>query len=76
MPKRTPLYEQHQQAGAKLVDFAGWEMPIHYGSQLEEHHQVRQDAGMFDVSHMAAVDIKGEQAKAFLQYVLAYMAAC
>lgn len=71
MANRTPLYEQHLQAGAKIVDFAGWDMPIHYGSQIEEHHKVRQDAGMFDVSHMAAVDIKGEQAQEFLRYVLA-----
>lgn len=71
MAKRTPLYEQHRQAGAKIVDFAGWDMPLHYGSQLEEHHKVRQDAGLFDVSHMAAVDIKGAQACDFLRHVLA-----
>jgi len=71
MANRTPLYEQHLQANAKMVDFAGWDMPIHYGSQIEEHHKVRQDAGMFDVSHMAAVDIKGEQAQEFLRHVLA-----
>jgi len=71
MANRTPLYEQHLKAGAKMVDFAGWDMPIHYGSQIEEHHKVRQDAGIFDVSHMAAVDVKGEQAQAFLRYVLA-----
>ncbi len=71
MVNRTPLFEMHQQAGAKIVDFAGWDMPIHYGSQIEEHHKVRQDAGMFDVSHMVAIDAKGEQAQTFLRYVLA-----
>lgn len=71
MSNHTPLYELHQQAGAKLVDFAGWDMPLHYGSQLEEHHQVRRDAGMFDVSHMAAVDILGEKSFDYLRYLLA-----
>ncbi|MCG7958869.1 MAG: glycine cleavage system aminomethyltransferase GcvT, partial [Candidatus Thiodiazotropha taylori] len=52
MNKQTVLYPKHQQMGAKLVPFGGWDMPLHYGSQLQEHHQVRQDAGMFDVSHM------------------------
>lgn len=56
---------------AKFVDFSGWEMPLHYGSQLNEHHQVRKDAGMFDVSHMAVVDIQGEQVRPFLQHLLA-----
>lgn len=71
MGNRTPLYHLHQQAGAKLVDFAGWDMPLHYGSQLEEHNKVRRDSGMFDVSHMLAVDIKGQQANEYLRYVLA-----
>lgn len=71
MGKKTPLYEQHQQAGAKIVDFAGWDMPLHYGSQLEEHHKVRKDAGVFDVSHMTVVDIHGSEAKAYLRHVLA-----
>ena len=68
---RTPLFAAHKAAGARMVDFAGWEMPIHYGSQLEEHHQVRRDAGMFDVSHMTVADISGTQARAFLRYLLA-----
>lgn len=71
MTKKTPLYEQHIFAGAQLVDFAGWEMPIHYGSQIEEHHHVRQHAGIFDVSHMGVLDVEGSQAKAFLRYALA-----
>lgn len=71
MLKRTALYQQHQLAGAKLVDFAGWEMPLHYGSQIEEHHAVRRNAGMFDVSHMAIVDIQGTDAGTFLRYLLA-----
>lgn len=69
--KSTPLYAVHLELGAKLVDFAGWNMPLHYGSQLEEHHQVRRDAGMFDVSHMLAIDVRGAQAREFLQRMLA-----
>ena len=68
---RTPLYETHADAGAKLVDFGGWEMPLHYGSQIEEHHAVRRDAGMFDVSHMRAVDLMGKDVRAFLRVVIA-----
>lgn len=71
MGKRTPLYALHQDANAKIVDFAGWEMPLHYGSQIQEHHQVRQHVGMFDVSHMGVVDLQGEQATSFLRYLLA-----
>ncbi len=71
MLKQTPLNAKHHEANAKLVDFSGWEMPIHYGSQLEEHHYVRRDAGMFDVSHMLPVDIKGEGARAFLRVLIA-----
>ena len=71
MIKRTPLYDAHVAAGAKMVDFAGWDMPIHYGSQLEEHHIVRRDAGMFDVSHMRAVDVAGGDAQAWLRKLVA-----
>ncbi len=71
MLKRTPLFEAHRQCNAKLVDFSGWEMPLHYGSQIEEHHAVRRDAGMFDVSHMLAIDIVGVDARAFLLKLLA-----
>jgi aminomethyltransferase len=71
LSKQTPLHAIHLAAGAKLVDFAGWDMPIHYGSQLEEHKIVRADAGMFDVSHMLPIDISGAGAKAFLQKLLA-----
>jgi len=71
MSQRTCLFENHLKHKAKIVDFAGWEMPINYGSQLEEHHQVRNDAGMFDVSHMTVVDLEGEQVIAFLQRLLA-----
>lgn len=71
MPQHTPLFEAHVAAGARLVDFGGWEMPINYGSQIEEHHKVRQAAGMFDVSHMTVVDINGAQARHFLSYLLA-----
>ncbi|MDF3054916.1 MAG: gcvT [Gammaproteobacteria bacterium] len=71
MGNKTPLYDHHQKAGAKIVDFAGWDMPLHYGSQLEEHNHVRQNAGVFDVSHMTIVDVVGEQSKDFLRYLLA-----
>ncbi len=71
MLKRTPLYQTHRDMGAKMVDFGGWEMPLHYGSQIEEHHQVRRDAGMFDVSHMRVVDVEGAEARDFLRILLA-----
>lgn len=71
MGQRTPLYDLHLALGAKMVDFSGWDMPLHYGSQVEEHHQVRRDCGVFDVSHMALVDVRGEQATAWLQHLLA-----
>ncbi len=71
MGQRTPLYDQHLALGAKMVDFGGWDMPLHYGSQVEEHHQVRRDCGVFDVSHMTVVDVAGDQAKAYLQHLLA-----
>lgn len=70
-PQRTPLYEKHLESNGKMVDFAGWQMPINYGSQVKEHKQVREDAGMFDVSHMVVLDLKGKQVKPFLQYLLA-----
>jgi aminomethyltransferase len=69
--KRTPLYDTHAAAGAKLVDFGGWEMPLNYGSQIEEHHAVRRDAGMFDVSHMRPVDLEGADTRPFLRALLA-----
>ena len=68
---KTALYATHQSMGGKLVDFGGWDMPLHYGSQIEEHNHVRQTAGMFDVSHMTVVDVKGDDAKSYLQYLLA-----
>ena len=67
----TPLIDAHRKAGAKLVDFAGWEMPLHYGSQIEEHHAVRRNAGMFDTSHMLAIDVEGPGARALLSRALA-----
>jgi aminomethyltransferase len=71
MSLRTPLYPEHQALGARLVPFAGWDMPLHYGSQLQEHHAVRRDAGMFDVSHMAVLDLEGPQARDYLRRLLA-----
>jgi len=70
-PQFTPLHDSHVLLGAKLVDFAGWDMPIHYGSQIEEHHAVRRDAGMFDVSHMLGIDLSGPAAKPYLRRLLA-----
>lgn len=71
MAQRTALYDLHLAAGAKLVDFAGWDMPVQYTSLIEEHEAVRQSAGIFDVSHMTAVDIRGPQTIAYLQHLLA-----
>ena len=71
MLKQTALNAAHRALGAKMVDFSGWDMPLHYGSQIEEHHQVRRDAGMFDVSHMLAIDIEGPPARDFLRRLLA-----
>lgn len=71
MSRRTPLYDVHVSMGAKIIDFAGWDMPIHYGSQLDEHALVRRDAGMFDVSHMATVDLAGPDSRLFLRKLLA-----
>ena len=71
MGNKTPLYQCHLDASAKMVDFAGWDMPINYGSQITEHEIVRRDAGMFDVSHMTVVDVSGAAARAYLQYLLA-----
>lgn len=71
MAQQTVLYAKHLEAGAKVVDFHGWDMPLHYGSQIEEHHAVRQDAGMFDVSHMTIVDLKGTRTREFLRFLLA-----
>jgi len=71
MGLETPLHDSHVRLGAKMVDFGGWDMPLHYGSQLEEHHAVRRDAGMFDVSHMGVVDLTGGRVREFLQRLLA-----
>ncbi len=71
MGKQTPLYDKHVVMGAKMVDFGGWDMPLRYGSQIEEHHQVRKDAGMFDVSHMSVVDFTGTDTRQFLRKVFA-----
>ena len=69
--KKTHLHQAHIDAGAKMVDFGGWDMPINYGSQIEEHHAVRQDKGMFDVSHMTIVDLVGPESEIFLLKILA-----
>lgn len=71
MERKTPLYDAHESAGGRMVDFAGWRMPLAYGSELAEHRAVREDAGMFDVSHMGIVDFEGARAREFLQYLYA-----
>lgn len=71
MPQKTPLYDHHLQSKASMVDFAGWLMPINYGSQMAEHHAVRNNVGMFDVSHMGVVEARGDNVIAFLRYLLA-----
>jgi len=71
MSKKTPLYQAHLDAGGKVVDFAGWQLPVHYGSQLEEHHQVRHDAGMFDVSHMCRLHLSGNNSADYLHRLVA-----
>jgi len=71
MTRKTILNDSHRALGARMVDFGGWDMPIHYGSQIDEHHQVRRDAGMFDVSHMTVVDLHGAQARPFLRRLVA-----
>jgi aminomethyltransferase len=70
-PRRTPLYDAHVAAGARIVEFAGWLMPLHYGSQIAEHHAVRAAAGMFDVSHMTIIDVMGDAAGPYLRRLLA-----
>ena len=69
--RRTALHGEHVRLGARVTDFGGWEMPLHYGSQIEEHHRVRRGAGMFDVSHMLAIELRGEAARPFLRRLLA-----
>ena len=71
MNLRTALYDSHVDAGARMVPFGGWDMPLHYGSQLQEHHRVRGEAGVFDVSHMTIVDLEGSGAQDFLRHLLA-----
>jgi len=71
MALRTPLYQRHVDAGARMVDFGGWDMPVNYGSQIDEHHKVRRDAGFFDVSHMTVLDLTGAGTRAFLRGLLA-----
>ena len=71
MSQQTALYEAHVAAGARMVEFGGWTMPLHYGSQVQEHHAVRREAGMFDVSHMTRVDVRGAGARGFLRRLVA-----
>ena len=69
--RRTPLYDLHVSLGARMVDFGGWDMPVNYGSQIEEHHAVRRDAGVFDVSHMCVIDARGARVREFLSKLVA-----
>src|SRR5690349_21832034 len=67
--KRTPLYEQHASLKARLIDFGGWNMPVQYSSILEEHTAVRQAVGLFDVSHMGEIEIRGPEAPQLVDYI-------
>jgi aminomethyltransferase len=69
--RKTPLFALHQELGARIVDFGGWDMPVQYSSQIGEHHAVRRSAGVFDVSHMCVIDLKGPRVRAFLARLLA-----
>ena len=71
MTKKTVLFDLHRESGGKLVEFAGWSMPLHYGSQIEEHHYVRQAAGIFDVSHMTIVDVIGAGSETYFRRLIA-----
>ena len=71
MGRQTPLYQLHRELGARIVDFGGWDMPVQYSSQIGEHHAVRRAAGVFDVSHMCVVDLKGARVRPFLRMLLA-----
>ncbi|HEV2286576.1 MAG TPA: hypothetical protein VGR80_11085, partial [Steroidobacteraceae bacterium] len=71
MGRKTPLFALHQELGARIVDFGGWDMPVQYASQIAEHHAVRRAAGVFDVSHMCVVDLEGPRVRAFLGALLA-----
>jgi aminomethyltransferase len=71
MGRQTPLFKLHQELGARIVDFGGWDMPVQYSSQIGEHHAVRRGAGVFDVSHMCVVDLKGPRVREFLRYLVA-----
>ena len=68
--KRTRLYDMHVKYGGKLIDFGGWELPVQYEGIIKEHHMVRQKAGLFDVSHMGEIEIKGDKAEDFVQYMV------
>jgi aminomethyltransferase len=69
--RKTPLYGLHRELGARLVDFGGWDMPVQYSSQIGEHHAVRRAAGVFDVSHMCVIDLKGARVREFLRRLIA-----
>jgi len=71
MGRHTPLYDLHQELGARMVDFGGWDMPVQYSSQIGEHHAVRRAAGVFDVSHMCVIDLRGDKVRPFLERLLA-----
>ena len=67
--KRTPLYQSHLDADARMVDFGGWSLPVAYGSQIEEHKAVRRAVGMFDVSHMTIIDVGGDRVRPYLRWL-------
>ncbi|MFA4875057.1 MAG: glycine cleavage system aminomethyltransferase GcvT, partial [bacterium] len=69
MTSRTPLYDEHLRLGARIVDFAGWEMPVQYTGVIDEHRAVRTAAGLFDVSHMGQLEVTGPEATDAVQYL-------
>jgi len=75
MSNKTVLFDKHVEYKGKIVDFAGWQMPVNYGSQIDEHHQVRKDAGMFDVSHMVIVDLTADEKSADIKGLLQFLLA-
>jgi len=68
--KKTPIYETHKKLNARLIDFGGWQLPVQYTSIVEEHNAVRECAGLFDVSHMGEIEIKGNQSKEFINNLI------
>ncbi|NBU21829.1 glycine cleavage system aminomethyltransferase GcvT, partial [bacterium] len=70
MLKRTAIFEEHRKLGGRLIDFGGWELPVQYSGVMDEHLACRKDAGLFDVSHMGELEVRGDSAESFLNYLV------